>query len=215
MTDNLRASLAKIHEVAEGTAHALSERMPILLALAPQDRPRERLLAKGPGSLSDAELLAVLLGSGRRGKNVVEVAQELLDHAGDLRQLVANAEADLCAISGIGPARSASVQAALELGRRVLGRRPDRGRRFANSADVWTHFRAQLGASPIEEFWMLALDVRHRVLFQTCVARGSLTGVEVHPREIFRPLIRSSAASVILATTTPLATPRLRARISI
>jgi DNA repair protein RadC len=95
----------------------------------------------------------------------------------------------------VGPARAAVIQSALELGRRVTGCRPERGRFLGHAADVWTHYRARLGASPVEEFWMLALDVRHRVLRETCVARGSLTGVEVHPRDVFRTLIRGAAAS--------------------
>lgn len=178
-----------------------------MLALAPEDRPRERLLSRGPGSLSDAELLAILLGSGRQGQNVVEVAHDLLARAGDLRRLAASAEAELCALPGVGPARAAAIQAALELGRRVMGSRPERGRLLANSADVWTHYRARLGASPVEEFWMLALDVRHRLLFETCVARGSLTGVEVHPRDVYRVLIRGSAASVIFCHNHPSGDP--------
>jgi DNA repair protein RadC len=181
--------------------------MPALLALAPPDRPRERLLSRGPGSLSDAELLAVLLGSGRRGQNVVEIAQDLLARAGDLRALAESAEAELCALSGVGPARAAVIQAAVEIGRRVTGSRPERGRFLGNAADVWTHYRARLGSSPVEEFWMLALDVRHRLLFESCVARGSLTGVEVHPRDVFRVLIRSAAASAIFCHNHPSGDP--------
>jgi len=181
--------------------------MPLLLALAPEDRPRERLLARGPSSLSDAELLAILLGSGRQGQNVVEIAHELLAHAGDLRGIAESAEAELCALPGVGPARAAVIQAAVELGRRVTGSRPERGRYLGNAADVWTHYRARLGTSPVEEFWMLALDVRHRVLMETCVARGSLTGVEVHPRDVFRTLIRSAAASVIFCHNHPSGDP--------
>ena len=181
--------------------------MPLLLALAPEDRPRERLLARGPSSLSDAELLAILLGSGRQGQNVVEIAHDLLAHAGDLRGLAESAEAELCALPGVGPARAAIIQAAVELGRRVTGSRPQRGRYLGNAADVWTHYRARLGTSPVEEFWILALDVRHRVLMETCVARGSLTGVEVHPRDVFRTLIRSAAASVIFCHNHPSGDP--------
>jgi DNA repair protein RadC len=181
--------------------------MPALLALAPENRPRERLLASGPASLSDAELLAILLGSGRPGQNVLEIAHALLVHAGDLRRLAECAEAELCALPGVGPARAAGIQAAIELGRRVTGIRPERGQVLANSADVWTHYRARLANSPVEEFWLLALDVRHRMLFESCVARGSLTGVEVHPRDVFRTLIRGAAASVIFCHNHPSGNP--------
>jgi len=186
---------------------ALLGGMPALLALAPEDRPRERLLSRGPSSLSDAELLAILLGSGRQGQNVVEIAHDLLAQAGDLRGLAESAEAEMCALPGVGPARAAIIQAAIELGRRVTGARPERGRFLGNAADVWTHYRARLGASPVEEFWMLALDVRHRVLHEACVARGSLTGVEVHPRDVFRTLIRGAAASVIFCHNHPSGDP--------
>lgn len=181
--------------------------MPALLALAPDSRPRERLLSRGPGVLSDAELLAVLLGSGRPGQNALQIAQDLLSRLGDLRALGDAPEAELCTQPGVGPARAAVIQAALELGRRATGCRPERGRYLGNAADVWTHYRARLSASQVEEFWVLALDVRHRVLFETCVARGSLTGVEVHPRDVFRTLIRSAAASVIFCHNHPSGDP--------
>jgi len=181
--------------------------MPALAALAVEDRPRERLLSRGAASLSDAELVAILLGSGRQGQNVVEIAHELLARAGDLRGLAASPEAELRASPGVGPARAAVVQAAVELGRRVTGNRPERGRFLGNAADVWTHYRARLAGSPVEEFWMLALDIRHRVLLESCVAKGSLTGVEVHPRDVFRTLIRSAAASVIFCHNHPSGDP--------
>jgi DNA repair protein RadC len=131
----------------------------------------------------------------------------LLAHAGDLRGLAERAEAELCALPGVGPARAAVIQAAVEIGRRVTGSRPERGRYLGNAADVWTHYRARLATSPVEEFWALALDVRHRVLMENCVARGSLTGVEVHPRDVFRTLIRSAAASVIFCHNHPSGDP--------
>jgi DNA repair protein RadC len=181
--------------------------MPALLALASEDRPRERLRARGPAALSDAELLALLLGSGRQGQNALEIAQVLLGHLQDLRGLSEASEAELCRQQGVGPARAAVIQAALELGRRVTGLRPARGRHLGNAADVWTHYRARLASSPVEEFWMLALDVRHRVLFESCVARGSLTGVDVHPRDVFRTLIRAAAAAVIFCHNHPSGDP--------
>ena len=181
--------------------------MPALLALSPGSRPRERLLTRGPNTLSDAELLAILLGSGRHGQNVLEIAEDLIARVGDLRGLSDAAEAELRVQSGVGPARAAVIQAALELGRRATGTRPERGRFLGNAADVWTHYRARLAASAVEEFWMIALDVRHRVLFESCVARGSLTGVEVHPRDVFRILIRSAAAAVVFCHNHPSGDP--------
>jgi DNA repair protein RadC len=99
------------------------------------------------------------------------------------------------------------VQAALELGRRSVGERPKRGRRLSAATDVWSYFRARLALATVEEFWALSLDVRHRVQNETCLARGSLTGVEVHPRDVFCPLIRTSAAAVIFCHNHPSGDP--------
>src|SRR5947207_550994 len=86
--------------------------------------------------------------------------------------------------------------AALELGRRVAAGRPIRGQRLAGASEVWTYFRGRLAPLSVEEFWAIGLDVRHRVQSETCLARGSLTGVEIHPRDVFRPLIRQGTAAV-------------------
>ncbi len=173
----------------------------------PDDRPRERLATRGAASLSDTELLAILLGTGQRGRNVVEVASGLLTELGSLRGLTLASDTELTSQPGIGAARAAVIQAALELGRRTVGTRPQRGQRLAAASEVWAHYRARLAWAPVEEFWMLALDVRHRLVAETCVARGSLTGVEVHPRDVFRPLIRSAAAAVIFCHNHPSGDP--------
>jgi DNA repair protein RadC len=181
--------------------------MSLLAVLNSDARPRERLLAYGPQQLSDAELLAVVLGTGITGANVVDLAQALLLASGGLGGLARASLDELRGQSGIGAARAAAVLAALELGRRSVGERPARGRRIASAPEVWTHLRARLGSAPVEEFWALALDVRHRVLWETCLARGSLTGVEVHPRDVFRPLIRGGAAAVIFCHNHPSGDP--------
>lgn len=178
-----------------------------MLALNPDDRPRERLSARGPAGLSDAELLAVMLGTGRRGEDVVRLATRLVARFGGLRGLSESSDHELRDELGIGPARAAALQASFELGRRVVGSRPVRGHRLAHAGEVWEHFRARLGTSNLEEFWILGLDVRHRVQLELCVARGCLTGVEVHPREVFRPLIRAACAAVLLCHNHPSGDP--------
>ncbi len=177
------------------------------LALNPDDRPRERLALRGAASLSDTELLAILLGTGTRGKSVLNVAADLLADLGSLRDISSAGEAELRRQPGVGAARAAIIQAAMELGRRITAGHPSRGRRLAAAADVWTHVRARLALCPVEEFWILGLDVRHRLQLEACVARGSLTGVEVHPREVFRPLIRASVAAVIFCHNHPSGDP--------
>jgi DNA repair protein RadC len=181
--------------------------MSVLLSWIPDDRPRERLSAQGPQSLSDAELVALLLGSGRPGLNAVEMASGLVSAVGGLAGLAQATGGELRKQPGVGAARASVLQAAVELGRRVSGSRPERGRRLASANEVWAHYRARLAFAPTEEFWVLGLDVRHRLLFEGCIARGSLTGVEVHPREVFRPLIRASAAAALLCHNHPSGDP--------
>lgn len=180
--------------------------MPVLAVLNPDARPRERMLAVGARALSDAELLAIILGSGSVGRSVLEVAYGLLTDGG-VGALARASLDELRRQPGVGLARGAAVLAALELGRRAVGERPARGHRIASAHEVAAHLRARLGASPVEEFWALALDVRHRVLWESCLARGSLTGVEVHPRDAFRPLIRGGAAAVIFCHNHPSGDP--------
>lgn len=181
--------------------------MAALLSWIPDERPRERLAARGAAALSDGELLAILLGTGRAGENAIELANALFARFGGLAELARATETELCEHPGIGSARAARIHAAIELGRRTVGARPRPGHRLGTAADVWVHYRARLALCPVEEFWVVALDIRHRVQFESCAARGSLTGVEVHPRDIFRPLIRASAAAVIFCHNHPSGDP--------
>jgi DNA repair protein RadC len=181
--------------------------MVAMAALNPDARPRERLVACGAAQLSDDELLAILLGSGTSGRNVLEIASTMLALSGGLPGLAQSSIGELCAHVGVGPVRASLIQAAIEIGRRSVGERPKRGRRLTSAHEVWCHLRARLAASSVEEFWALALDVRHRIQAEMCLARGSLTGVDVHPRDVFRPLIRSGAAAVIFCHNHPSGDP--------
>jgi DNA repair protein RadC len=181
--------------------------MRLIAALAPDARPRERLAAVGVEHLTDAELVAVVLGSGARGVGVLDVAEAVLRSCHGLAGLAFAAETELRDHVGVGPVRAAILQAAVELGRRAVASRPPRGQRLAGASEVWTYFRARLAPLRIEEFWAVALDVRHRVQGELCLARGSLTGVEVHPRDVFRPLIRAAAAAVIFCHNHPSGDP--------
>jgi DNA repair protein RadC len=181
--------------------------MALLSVLNPDARPRERLLAYGPRALSDAELVALILGGGAVGLSVVDVAQSLLSVRGGVGGLARASIDELRRQPGVGLARGAAVLAALEIGRRAVGERPERGRRIGSASDVAAHLRARLATCAVEEFWAVALDVRHRVLWEACLARGSLTGVEVHPRDVFRPLIRGGAAAVIFCHNHPSGDP--------
>jgi DNA repair protein RadC len=148
----------------------------------------------------EVDLLAVLLGTGTRRAGAVLAA------VGGLRALGFARETDLATI-GIRPERARLMVSAIELGRRTVGEAPRVGHRIGNPSEVWHHLQARLSGLPVEEFWAIALDVRNRVLFDECCARGSLTGVEVHPRDVFRLLIRGGAAAVIFVHCHPSGDP--------
>jgi DNA repair protein RadC len=147
-----------------------------------------------------AELLADVLDIGPT------TARSLLNSTGNVPGLFAATHAELVA-AGLTPRKATRLRAALELAQLGIGQRPIRGHRLAGAGDVWVHMRARLQSRPVEEFWAIALDVRHRVVFDEMVARGSLSGVEIHPRDVFRPLIRAGAAAVIFCHNHPSGDP--------
>jgi DNA repair protein RadC len=171
------------------------------------ERPRERLRDLGAAALADAELVALVLGSGSRGESALDVARRLLVDAGDLATLARATSAEIASRPGLGAARGAALAAAFELGRRALERRIDRGAAFASSADVFAHFRARLGSLRQEIFWALLLDAKHRKLREVRIAEGSLTAALVHPREVFAPAVRESAAALVLVHNHPSGDP--------
>jgi DNA repair protein RadC len=181
--------------------------MTLIAAMEPDTRPRERLAARGAEHLTDSELLAVVLGAGTRGSSALDVAAAVLRGVDGPSGLLRATPAELSGFAGIGPVRASFILAALELGRRAIASRPERGQRVAGASEVWTYFRSRLAPLSIEEFWALGLDVRHRVQTEHCLARGSLTGVEIHPRDVFRPLIRQAAAAVIFVHNHPSGDP--------
>ncbi len=172
-----------------------------------RDGPRERLQRLGPRALSEAELVALLLRTGSRGDAADAVARRMIEASGGLAAL-ARAEAQaLSETSGIGPAKSASVVAACELGRRLSARRLEAGSRIHGPADVHAHFFEWLRACESERFHALLLDGRHRVMGDVLVSQGTLTASLVHPREVFRAAIRRSAAALVLVHNHPSGDP--------
>lgn len=168
-----------------------------------QERPRERLLEFGVATLSDAELLALLLGTGTRGRNAVDVARELLGSCGDLRRTLGCALGELPGGLGIGPAKWASLQAAAELGRRTLAAPLRRGAAIAAPADVQLAFRARLRDADAEIFAALFLDARHQVISVEDLFRGGLTGAAVYVGEVVRRALRLGAAALVVAHNHP------------
>ena len=170
-------------------------------------RPRERLHADGPESLADAELLALLLGTGSRCGDAAWQAGQLLGLNGGLQGLARATQAELAAVPGMGPVRSASIVAALELGRRLAMRRLRAGEAVLSPADVHRHFHPRLRDTPHERFVVVLLDGRHRWLRDVVVSQGTLTASLVHPREVFRPALREASAAVILVHNHPSGDP--------
>lgn len=171
------------------------------------ERPRERLLTKGPENLSDAQLLAILLRTGRRDSSAVQVAMELLQRVGSLAGLTQSGVQELCEISGIGPAKVAQLKAALELGRRAMAVPISTGTKISSSADLFRHFHPLLRDLKREIFKVVLLDAKNTVMKEVTVSEGSLTLSIVHPREVFALAVRESAAGVIFLHNHPSGDP--------
>ncbi len=174
----------------------------------PEDeRPRERLLAHGPGSMSDAQLLAIILRTGGNGKSAMDMAIELVTTFGGLGQIEEASMTEICAVRGMGRAKAAQLKAALELGRR-LARQPRRERPvFSAGSEVYAHFHPVMRNLKKEVFYCLMLDVKNRLIRELRVSEGTLTSALIHPREAFREAIRESAASVIFVHNHPSGDP--------
>ncbi len=171
------------------------------------ERPRERLLAKGPDALSDAQLLAILLRTGRRDSSAVQVAIELIGHVGGISGLATCGIEELCAVHGVGPAKAAQLKAAVELGRRSLAAPLSTGTRVSSSAELFRHFYPTLRDRKQELFKVVLLDAKNTVIKESTVSEGTLTLSLVHPREVFAFAIRESAAGVIFLHNHPSGDP--------
>lgn len=167
------------------------------------ERPREKLAELGPGALSDAELLAIFLRTGVRGKTAVDLARDLLQEFGSLRQLL---EADIkrfCQQHGLGLAKYAQLQAALEIGRRHLQEKLVREDVMTNSIDTRRYLLLRLRPHQQEVFACLYLDSQHRVIRFEELFHGSIDNAAVYPREIVKRALAYNAAAVILAHNHP------------
>lgn len=176
--------------------------------LPPSERPRERLRTLGPRSLSTAELLALVLNTGNRGRSAMTLAAQLLAGVdGSLRRLSQRPVAALTAVDGIGPARAVCVHAVLELGRRMAVEERAEGVPLRSPRDVHQAFAPRLEDLPVEEFHVAILDAQHRLERDVLVTRGILNSSLVHPREVFREAIAERAAAIILVHNHPSGDP--------
>lgn len=167
------------------------------------ERPREKLLQKGAGALSEAELLAIFLRTGVKGKSAVDLARQMLEHFGGLRTLLSADQKALCELPGMGPAKFAQLQAALEMARRHLGESLKRGKPLTDPAATRRYFIAQFRDLPYEVFACLYLDNRHRVIAFEELFRGTIDGASVHPREVVRSALKHNAAALVFAHNHP------------
>jgi DNA repair protein RadC len=176
----------------------------MLLKDLPEDaRPREKLLARGAGALSNAELLALLLRTGLPGKNALQMGQELMDTFGGVAGLLHTGPEALKSIKGLGPAKRAELVAVLELARRALAEELKEKTLFDTQQAVRDYLQLQLGSRPHEIFAVLFLDTQHRLIALEELFRGSLTQTSVYPREVVVRALALNAASVVLAHNHP------------
>ena len=170
----------------------------------PEDRPREKLLQKGPSHVTDAELLAILLGSGSKNETVVELARKVLLNAhNNLNELARFSIADLMKIKGIGEAKALTIAAALELGRRRGIAEIMQKDKVTTSRDVAEIFRALLGDLPHEEFWIVLLNRSNKVIDRIQVSRGGIAGTVADIRIMLKEAIDKLDSGIILCHNHP------------
>jgi DNA repair protein RadC len=171
------------------------------------DRPREKLLRRGAGSLSDAELLAIILRTGGTGASALDHARAIIEAFGSFRQLATAGAGDLCKVKGLGPAKAAEILATLEIAKRFGEHEFKPGEPLRGSGDVYAHFRERLAGEAREHFYAVLLDNKHRKIRDVPVSLGSLTASIVHPRDVFAPVVREAAAAVVFVHNHPSGDP--------
>jgi DNA repair protein RadC len=167
------------------------------------ERPRERLLEQGPASLTDAELLAVILRTGTAGRSALDLGREALARFGGLSGLLAAPTDRLIALEGLGPAKSAQLQAVLELARRSLREEVQHATALSSPDKVRAYLRLTLSSRPHEVFMALFLDAQNRLIVADELFRGTLTQTSVYPREVVKRALAVNAGAVIFAHNHP------------
>lgn len=168
-----------------------------------KERPREKLLAQGAQSLSDAELLAIFLRTGIKGKTAVDLARDLITDFGGLRKLLTASETDFCQHMGLGPAKYAQLQAVLELSQRHLFESLARSESLTDAQTSKSYFQAKMRDYPHEVFSCLYLDNRNRIIQYEELFQGTLAGASVYPREVVKKALSHNAAAIIFAHNHP------------
>lgn len=174
-----------------------------------EDRPREKLLDKGADALTDTELLAIILriGNASTGESAIDHARQLLSRFGGFKGIDEAGASELSSVKGIGPAKIAQIKACLEIGRRLGNHRWQAGQALRSSEDVFRHFRDSLEKEKREMFYVVLLNNKNKKIRDVKISEGSLTASLVHPREVYNPVIRESAAAVIFVHNHPSGDP--------
>ena len=175
--------------------------------LLPDDRPREKLRCHGAAALGDNELLALIIGNGSRRGNALSVANALLAVHGGLHGLTRGTAGDFARIPGIGAARAAQIVAALELGRRTLSHAPSARVLIRGPAEAAAYLLPRFGSRGIEQFGIMLLDAKHRVMRTAVLAVGTLNSSIVEPRDVFREAAIGGAAAIVVFHNHPSGDP--------
>jgi DNA repair protein RadC len=171
---------------------------------AEQDRPREKLLNKGRKALTEAELLAILLGSGNKDQTAVELAQHILNHCGNnLNQLAKLSIQDLLKFKGVGEAKAISIISALEIGRRRKDTDSSKKLKISSSDDAFSQIQSDLMDLGHEEFWIILLQRNNKVILKEMVSKGGVSGTVVDAKIIFKRALEETASGLILAHNHP------------
>lgn len=200
-----------VAEPAAREATAADERPPgyrlMLKELAPDERPRERLMLRGPASLSDGDLIAILLNTGLVGETVTDVAQRLLAQHGGLRGLRNLEVVELTRIRGLGEAKAVRLKAALELGRRLAILSPEQRPQIGAPDDVANLVAIEMAALEQEQLRVVLLDTKHRVIVHKTVYQGSVNQAQVRVAEVFRDAVRHNAVALVAVHNHPSGDP--------
>ena len=180
---------------------------PTIKQLPLNERPRERLIQGSEEHLTDAELLGIIIRDGTQEYSAVDLAKKLLSDYGDFRALSAVSIGELCKVKGIGPARAAQIKASLAIARRFSTIPLKTSQQFKKSSDIFHHFHERLREKKQEYFFITLLDNKNRIIKELTISIGSLTLSIVHPREVFSPAIKESAASVVFVHNHPSGDP--------
>ena len=176
-------------------------------SLSVNDRPREKLLRLGAAGLGDNELVAIIVGSGSRRLSALALANDILETSGGLHAVSRTSVDELRKLDGMGTAKAAQVLAAVELGRRTLLRCPPARLQFVNPRDAAAYLLPQFGSRPVEQFGLMMLDTKHRLIRTSVVSVGTLDSSPAHPREIFREAASACAAAIVLFHNHPSGDP--------